>query len=110
MESELKEGPTFNGFSIMKRGKENAENLASSILSRESTADLIHDPENEGVGLEQMEDLQSTLVDRRQGGEISDDRKKALDRLEEARFKMKGSLPHTRDTKDTTSSARISIR
>ncbi|MFV1917004.1 MAG: hypothetical protein ACC618_00740 [Patescibacteria group bacterium] len=109
MESELKQGEFFNGFLIRKRGQENAENLADSILSRESIEDLMHDFENESVGLDQMKELQSTLADRRQGGEISDDRKRALDRLEEARFKMKGSLPHTRDPEDTTSSQQSGV-
>ena len=95
------EGLTFNGFPIKKRGKVNAENLASSILSPESIAGLMHNFENDGVGLEQIADLQSTLGDRRQGGKISDDRKRALDRLEELKFSIIGSPDDIREEGDT---------
>ncbi len=95
------EDKSIGGFPIKDRSVENAEGIARTLNAIDSLEDLQSEFEKQGIESEEIADIQSTLSDRRIGNKISDERKQALDRIEEYTF-FKKRLPNTRDPEDTT--------
>src|SRR3972149_3939488 len=95
------EGLTFNGFEIGRRSKQNVEDLVQSILKRGSVDDLKRDLQNQGFGLSQIDDLISNIGRRSVKGSISEERRQALERLQDVRFSIIGTPERKREPGDT---------
>ena len=100
MEKDKDGGLTFNGFDVGKKSRQNAEDLAVSILKRGSVDDLRRDLQSQGFGLSEIDTLLSTLSKRPTRGEVSEERKRALEKLQDVRFSVIGTPPSIREHGD----------
>lgn len=95
------EGLFFNGHPV-KKGKENAEKLASDILQRGSTEDLVRDLKSQGYGTKEVTYLIDTIGARTgRTKHISSERSQAVDRLRDAHAQIKGLPKNIREPGDT---------
>jgi len=100
-EGKGQEGLSFDGLPV-KKGRDHAERLASAILQKGSTEDLVRELKAQGFGTNEVTDLIHSIgAPTGRSRQISNERSLAVERLQDAHAQIEGLPKNTREPGDT---------